>query len=141
MKTYRIYANTNPYIAQRDSMFNGKESVTLQEGLSYDEARKSLDEYFCNREVYATHITSLDQFVRDRYYNLIEELAYGTGIKDTDKYFEMTKKRWHKLNELSNDEFVKFDGSGWYNEDKVLVFADNEDMFEFDGRYFYIEEE
>lgn len=39
---YKIIATTNPYIAQRDAMFNGKTEVTLEQGLTLKEAYKEL---------------------------------------------------------------------------------------------------
>lgn len=55
MKTYSIMAHTESYLANRDSMFNGKCYVTLESGLTLKEAHASLlnlfnrlycDEYF-----------------------------------------------------------------------------------------------
>lgn len=42
MKTYRIIAKTNGYIANRDIMFKGKCEVTLSEGLTLREAQCEL---------------------------------------------------------------------------------------------------
>lgn len=49
MPTYRIVARTNAYIAQRDSMFNGKTEVVLENNLSLSQARKSLLDMYNDR--------------------------------------------------------------------------------------------
>lgn len=49
MKTYRIIARTNAYIAQRDSMFNGNTEVALENNLSLSQARKSLLDMYNDR--------------------------------------------------------------------------------------------
>ena len=46
MRTYKIVATTNGYIARRDIMFNGRTEVTLESGLTLKEARKILLEMF-----------------------------------------------------------------------------------------------
>lgn len=54
-KTYRIVASTNQYIANRDSMFNGKCEVVLESGLTLKQAHAGLLDLF-NRmydELYA----------------------------------------------------------------------------------------
>ena len=48
MKTYKITGHTNGWIAQRDSMFNGKEYITIEKGLTLKEAQKKLLEFFNN---------------------------------------------------------------------------------------------
>ena len=47
MTTYRIIGYTNPWIAQRDSLFNGKTEITIKSGLTLAEARKTLLDLFC----------------------------------------------------------------------------------------------
>jgi hypothetical protein len=46
MKTYKITAKTNGYIANRDINFNGKTSKNMNEGLSLKDAQEKLLEYF-----------------------------------------------------------------------------------------------
>lgn len=46
MKTYKITASTNGYIASRDIMFNGNTEVTLESGLTLKEAQKILLDMF-----------------------------------------------------------------------------------------------
>lgn len=46
-KTYRIVGKTNPWIAQRDTAFNGKTEVTFYDGLTLSEAKTILLHYFC----------------------------------------------------------------------------------------------
>lgn len=45
--TYKIIGKTNPWIAQRSALFNGKTEITLESGLTLKEARKTLLRFFC----------------------------------------------------------------------------------------------
>lgn len=47
-KTYKITGKTNPWIAQRDSLFRGKTEITLVSDLSLKSARNLLRNFFCN---------------------------------------------------------------------------------------------
>lgn len=42
MKTYRIIAETNSWIAARDGQFNGKTNIVVESGLSLKEAHRML---------------------------------------------------------------------------------------------------
>lgn len=42
MRTYKIVGHTNPWIAQRDSKFNGRTDVVFEENLTLKQARKVL---------------------------------------------------------------------------------------------------
>lgn len=42
MKTYKITGHTNGWIAQRDSKFKGRTTITIVEGLSLRDAQKEL---------------------------------------------------------------------------------------------------
>lgn len=46
MKTYKITAKTNGYIASRDIHFNGREEYSVKTGLSLKEAQQNLIEFF-----------------------------------------------------------------------------------------------
>lgn len=46
MKTFKIIGTTNGYIAQRDSLFNGKCRIELATGLSLREAQEKLLQMF-----------------------------------------------------------------------------------------------
>ena len=46
MTTYKIIGKTNPWIAQRDSLFNGKTEITIEDNLSLKEAQKRLLDFF-----------------------------------------------------------------------------------------------
>lgn len=48
MCTYRIVGNTNPWIAQRDVLFNGKTRVVIKSCLTLKEAREQLLKWFCD---------------------------------------------------------------------------------------------
>lgn len=48
MTTYKIVGKTNPWIAQRDSLFNGKTEITIESNLSLSDAKKKLLEFFCS---------------------------------------------------------------------------------------------
>lgn len=54
MTAYKIIGRTNPWIAQRDSLFNGKCEITIKSGLTLAEARKVLLDFFCeDYDIYA----------------------------------------------------------------------------------------
>lgn len=53
MKTYRIVGRTNDWIAQRDTIFNGKTTIVIDKGLSLKEAQKKLIDFF--NEDYETY--------------------------------------------------------------------------------------
>ncbi len=46
MKTYKITGSTNGWIAQRDIAFNGKTTITIETGLTLEDARTKLDDLF-----------------------------------------------------------------------------------------------
>ena len=46
MKTYKIIGKTNGWIAQRNSLFNGKTEIIIEEGLSLKDAQKRLLVFF-----------------------------------------------------------------------------------------------
>lgn len=51
---YKLIAKTNPYIAQRNIIFNGKCEITIEDNLTLKEAQKKLLEQFnkCNDTMY-----------------------------------------------------------------------------------------
>lgn len=52
-RNYKIIAKTNPWIARRDALFNGKTEVILSKGMTLKEAREELLRLFCDKyEVY-----------------------------------------------------------------------------------------
>ena len=48
MKTYKITKQADKLIASRDASFNGNTKVTINHGLSIEEARKKLLEMYNN---------------------------------------------------------------------------------------------
>ena len=48
MKTYKIIGKTNGYIASRDPQFNGNCVITIDSGMTLDEARAELLRMFNN---------------------------------------------------------------------------------------------
>ena len=47
MEKYKIIGKTNGWIAQRDIHFNGKCEITIESGLTLDEAVSKLSDMFC----------------------------------------------------------------------------------------------
>ena len=48
MTTYRIIGKTNPWIAQRDSLFRGKAEIIIEKNLTLSRARATLLKWFNN---------------------------------------------------------------------------------------------
>ena len=46
MKTYKITKHAEEWIAKKDASFNGKTKITIEHGLSLNEARKKLLEMY-----------------------------------------------------------------------------------------------
>lgn len=59
-----IIGVTNPWIAQRDGLFRGKERIILERGLSLKEARAILLRYFC--VTYETYFPNWGSVMRSR---------------------------------------------------------------------------
>jgi hypothetical protein len=53
METYKIIGHTNPYIAQRDTLFNGATTITIEGGLTLKEAQRKILQFF--NEDYGTY--------------------------------------------------------------------------------------
>ena len=45
-KTYKITGKTNGWIAQRDTLFKGKEYITIESGLTLKEAQEKMLDFF-----------------------------------------------------------------------------------------------
>lgn len=56
MKTYKITGKTNPWIAARSNLFNGKTEITITKGLTLKEAQRKLLEFF--NEDYRTYYSN-----------------------------------------------------------------------------------
>lgn len=89
MKTYKIIGRTNSYIAQRDSMFNGKTEITIESGLTLKEAQKKILDFY--NEDYETYYKNWG-LVRCN-----SDLAYshsdGTrGYEYDSRYFEIEEE-------------------------------------------------
>lgn len=62
MKTFKIIGKTNEWIAQRDTMFNGKTEITIESGLSLEKAQSKLLDFFCeDYEVYASSLQEAEE--------------------------------------------------------------------------------
>lgn len=90
VKQYQIIGKTNGWIAQRDTLFNDKEYITIESGLSLKEAQEKLLNFFnedygtyysnwglvrCNHSCYAwSHKDGTRGYEYDsRYYSIEEE--------------------------------------------------------------------
>jgi hypothetical protein len=78
MRTFKITGSTNGYIASRDIIFNGKTQITLATGLSLEQARKKLDDFFL--EDYGHQHDSFEV----SYNEATEESVYGNDDRWTD---------------------------------------------------------
>lgn len=93
MKSYKITGETNGWIAQRDTRFNGKTQIVIDEGMTLKEAQRCLLDLFnenynacypnwglvrCNNHNISTsHADGTRSFEYDGRYFTIEEEIYG----------------------------------------------------------------
>ena len=141
MKTYKIVARTNGWIASRDIQFNGRTSFDAVTGLSLEEARKTLEEFLCSDYEYALYYENEYEYIFRLCINEICE-CNTTGISN-EAYFKMTKNRWKKYADEKLDSRKKFDGAGYYQPSDYYgcIFRTGDLHYEYDSRYYNIEEE
>ena len=139
MSTYKIVAKTNGYIASRDAKFNGKTVVVLNENLTIDEANSELMKLLFSKYDFAEPIFDEYQYVRYCFYSQLEEIAIKLNL-DVEKYYFLTQKRWLAYCKLTNHRLHKFTEPGYYSE-KMLIMVIQGTNFEYDSRYYSIEEE
>lgn len=101
MKTYKITGKTNGWIAQRDSLFKGKEYITIERGLTLKEAQKKILDFFnedyetcyknwglvrCNSDMAFTHNDGTRGYEYDsRYFEIEEEKEPSVWrVEDTE---------------------------------------------------------
>jgi hypothetical protein len=92
-KTYKIMAHTESYIANRDSMFNGKCDVTLESGLTLKEAHKRLLDLFNTMyrdEYYAANWGMAVLLTRKRAF-----FGASPTFRDGTRSFEYDGRRFH----------------------------------------------
>lgn len=140
MKNFKIIASTNGYIAQRDVMFEkGKTKRVLIDNLTDKEAHEKLVS-FCQQDYENSYkIETLEEFVKE----FMANNHFFSNISDQgneDFYFESTKKRWLFLYEKRKELFFEYTGPGIYeNGNCIMNLEDN--SYEYDSRYFSIQEE
>lgn len=142
MKTYKITASTNPYIASRDIHFNGRTSYVLADNLSFEEAKNKLQDYF--REDYdAYYFSNEDDYLKEYSWPVISEMATQLGIEE-EEYFNTHKKQLNVRYEACKSHFEKFEGPGYYSADGgslVAYLLDSDTSYEYDSRYYTIADE
>lgn len=88
MKKYNIIAETESYIANRDSMFNGKTSVILERGLSLKESQDKLldmyNHYYEGERPYACNWGMAVIHSRKKIYGANDTYRDGTRFFDYD---------------------------------------------------------
>jgi hypothetical protein len=145
MTTYKITGTTNPYIAQRDIHFNGETTIEIDNGLTVEQAKKKLEEMFCEDYENAIHISSLEDYIYELYYSLIEEQSLAVGNNDIESYYQQTKKRWEAYYnaKVNYDERHKYEGPGYYSMSNYFgrLFSDGAEAYEYDSRSYGIHEE
>ena len=141
MKTYKITGSTNGYIASRDIHFNGRTTYDLATGLSKEEAIKKLESFFNEDCPNAIIYNTEDEFIFDKYYVKIEEQAEAVG-ETMKEYYEATAKRWKLYHRLKANKFDVFTTPGYYSSDSCgCLLAKDGEQYEYDGRYYGINEE
>lgn len=98
MTTYRIIGKTNPWIAQRDPLFNGKTEIIIERGLDLSEAKTLLRAYFCKD--YDTYFANWANIMSS---NLGKEYAYHYKQGDTytyeydSRYFSIEVEEYYEV--------------------------------------------
>lgn len=146
MKTFKITASTNGYIASRDVTFNGKTRVDLIAGLSYEEAREKLTEFATNDYESTNSIERIENeedYLKFYFSSLVATMA--DEVNETEEnYFETHKKMLTILYSKNKNRFEKFTGAGLYGHGDMQccsILEDNADSYEHDSRYYGIVEE
>lgn len=140
---FKIIASTNNYLANIDAIFNGKTTITLIDGLSYQEARERLTEYATSdydQMNCVQRIETQDDYVAFYTRGLVSEMSYKTGVSE-ETYFETHKKMLSIFYEKNKNKFEKFTGPGLYahgNIQACAILEDDSDSYEFDSRYYRI---
>lgn len=142
MATYKITGQTNGYIANRDIHFNGKTQITLATGLTEDQAKEKLEEFFNSDYPNANYYSFLSEFIYDIFYPQIEEQAWACEM-NIDEYYELTKKRWEIYYDNKIDTHLKFQGPGYYSisDHCGVIFEKGAFAYEYDSRSYGIHEE
>lgn len=146
MKTTEIFsikASTNPYIASRDAMFNGKTSVIIDNELTYDDARKRLTKLAINDYESMNHIERVeneDDYLRFYFSGFLYEKAQCVGMSEDD-YFQSHKRLLKVLYEKNKKMFERFTGAGLYGMGQIqasAILLDSDNSYEYDSRHYSI---
>lgn len=90
MKTYKIIGRTNGWIAQRDSLFNGKTHITIESGMTLKEAQSKLIDFFNEYFESYEHNWGL---IRCHYPNVTWSCSDGTrGYEYDSRIFEIEEE-------------------------------------------------
>lgn len=146
MKTYKITASTNSYIASRDITFNGKSKVDLITGLSYEQAREKLTDFAISDYESMNSVERIEneeEYLRFYFQGLISEMASVVDVTD-EEYFLTHKKMLNVLYLKNKNHFEEFTGAGLYGIGQIqasAILEDADNSYEFDSRYYSIVEE
>lgn len=87
-RTYSLKASTNGYIAKRDARFDGKTEITIESGLSLNDARKKLlalfNECFCDELPYVGNWGLAVMLTSGRAFGATKTFSDGTRSFDYD---------------------------------------------------------
>lgn len=143
MATYKITANTNSYIAQRDIHFNGRTQYVIADNLTKQEAEKKLEDLFCADYDTALFIDNENDWIFNIYFSQIESQASAANMS-VEEYFKLTLRRWKLKNSIeakSTSVFANYEGEGYYRFDNYggAIFQKGDQSYEYDSRYYRIE--
>ena len=108
MKTYKIIGKTNGWIAQRDSLFKGKERIIIESGLSLKEAQKKILDFL--NEDYETCFSNWGLARMNNPYTYSN--PDGTrGYEYDSRYFEIEEDDFYRVDdtESGNNDYVEAD--------------------------------
>lgn len=108
MKAYKIIGKTNSWIAQRDSLFKGKTSITLESGLTLREAQKKLLEFF--NEDYEKSYKNWGLAVANSY------VAYSSndgtrGYEYDSRHYSIEEDDIYRVDDTESGNVVIYEGS------------------------------
>jgi hypothetical protein len=139
--SYKITEKTNPYLAQRRGFKAHTTERVLESNLSLEKAKEKLVEFFKSDYNFAVKCENFEEYFEEYFRGVIENHIYHSDIKlSYEEYLKTTKKRWLFLEEKNRDQFIKFNGAGYY-VDGALMLEDRDMSYEYDGSYFGIIEE
>lgn len=130
MNTYKITGRTNGWIAQRDSLFKGKEYITIERGLTLKEAQKKILDFF--NEDYETCYKNWG-LVRCN-----SDMAFthndGTrGYEYDSRYFEIEEEDFYRVDDTESGNWVIYEGNSIQDAiDEILNDMESDEPVQWD---------